>query len=768
METNEREKLNTTLKQAVEEFVIEILENCELFVKTYGRGFAREKLSQNFKEISIDFKNDKGVASFTLDDSGRITLYILDEDGEEITLEDLLNNPELRSTLLHECVHAIFYKTPEECEALGITGGGSFHEIYSPYDNPKELGRGLDEGYTNWVCIQAGVNPVSYPRLTNLVRLLEVAIGPEEVMKFGRGDIKRNIAPLLQMSVDECSEFLAKADLIYAYEEQYTKYLIISQNLNELVLYDNIKSKNPNTRITNSLQKSINYLESCDLYTGIMDNPDYLEYAQKNGFDPTSIEVKQAYFSHKYQYFLDKTQTLELELQEQIFSKYNIVERFEELIKSGNVSFEEYKTYSNLFRMLNKQMGPEYKYLNKFAKLFSKAQPQMLEKVYINLIDAFKSETITSEEIKDYYTFFYTQNFEALGQFRKLLSEIILPENKDLFDEFLKKLYKTNNLQNIQDYRVFELTTPNNSKSYLFYNQRDNDKTYSDVSDSSVTVLSSKSAQELDKQLDTIMRKTKGIGDNFPELFLKFRDMVSQENMNTKIQIAYPIIITSVEGSEPTFYLYNSKEIVLAQTTEFFPLNSFRNSNHTIEVKNFLPFEMQSAEEMFRIFLGNQQNTPPVPPLSKRPENEAVEPQTAKEADDISNPPVENNIIFTKPNTESKQVSCPEGTVTPLQTQIDSKFNSTTAITTSSNGVTFSFNKILRKCLFALKKFILRNTPSMYEVTENLNHDDAAKILKERAKKFDSSIHCEIPNSPVQQTIQDNSISPKKERTIEE
>ena len=64
-------------------------------------------------------------------------------------------------------------------------------------------------------------------------------------MKFGRGDIKRNIAPLLQMSVDECSEFLAKADLIYAYEKQYTKYLIISENLNELVLYENIKSKNP-------------------------------------------------------------------------------------------------------------------------------------------------------------------------------------------------------------------------------------------------------------------------------------------------------------------------------------------------------------------------------------------------------------------------------------------------------------------------------------------------------------------------------------------
>ena len=741
METKEREESNIILKQALEEFVIEILENCELFVKTYGKGFAREKLSQNFKEFSIDFKNDNGVASFALDGSGKITLYILDEEGEEITLEDILNNLELRTTILHECIHAIFYKTPEECDILGITYGGGLHEIYSPYDNPEELGRGLDEGFTNWVCIQAGLTTFSYPRLTNLVKLLDFAIGPEQVMKFGKGDIKGNIAPLLQMSIDECSEFLAKADTIYAYDKQYLKYLIISQNLEELVLYENIKSRNPHTRVSDSLQQKINYLENCDLYATIMANPEYLEYVQKNGFNPNSIETKHAYFSYKYQYFLEKSQTLESELQEQIFLKYNITEKFEELVNLGNNSFEEYKKYSNLFSMLDKSRVPEYKHLNKFSKIFSKAQPHMLEKIYTNLIDAFKTESITGEEIEEYYTFFDTQDFGTFFQFKNLLSEIMLPENKELLDKFLKKLYKNSNLQNIQDYRIFELTTPNNSKSYLFYNTKDNDKTYSDVSDFSITLLANESTEEMGEQLDTIMRKTKAIGDNFPNLFLKFKDAISQKNPNTKIKIAYPVIITTVEGSEPTFYLCNSKEIALAQTTEFFPLNSFRNNNHTIEVKKFLPYEMQSVEDMFYICFDNLQTTLP------KTENGYLEkPQ------------------FTEKKEEKEDI--PEIDIT--QTQTDSKLKPATDIATSSNKLTTVLNNFFRKCLSAFKKFIFRNPPSMYDVTENQTLDNATKKLKEQAEEFDASIHYEILNQQINQSTQFNQTISKKERFIDE
>lgn len=67
-----------------------------------------------------------------------------------------------------------------------------------------EIGRGLNEGLTNWIVRKTGLPTNGYRTLTNFMEELELAIGEDNVMEMGKGNLCERIPKLLKIDYDEC------------------------------------------------------------------------------------------------------------------------------------------------------------------------------------------------------------------------------------------------------------------------------------------------------------------------------------------------------------------------------------------------------------------------------------------------------------------------------------------------------------------------------------------------------------------------------------
>lgn len=131
-------------------------------------------------------------------------------------MTDIENNKKLKHLILHESIHAIFKRTKEECKKINIEDGTGVLEFYN---NGQELGRGFNEGLTEWICQKAGYGEKSYPAEKDIIKILELALGEETVMKFCKGDIRENVAKILKMNEAESIQLMTLVDKIYQDEK---------------------------------------------------------------------------------------------------------------------------------------------------------------------------------------------------------------------------------------------------------------------------------------------------------------------------------------------------------------------------------------------------------------------------------------------------------------------------------------------------------------------------------------------------------------------
>lgn len=202
---------NEEIRNYIIQFVEDTLNSCEAFTNVYGKDFVKNRLKLNLDKVIIDVSTDNSNTGFYDMDSSNIILFLNGISGQTITIEDIKNNKKLQHSILHESIHAIFKRTKEECEHYGIESGTGILEFYK---NGTELGRGLNEGLTEWICQKAGYGNSAYMSEKNIVRMIELAIGEESVMKLANGHIKGNIANLLQMTEQECVRNLIHIDNI--------------------------------------------------------------------------------------------------------------------------------------------------------------------------------------------------------------------------------------------------------------------------------------------------------------------------------------------------------------------------------------------------------------------------------------------------------------------------------------------------------------------------------------------------------------------------
>ena len=196
---------NNELRKFLAKHIPELLNDNKLFLKIYGDNFASQKVLSNVLRVySNETVGLEQVAGYCNSDKKEVTICSSGEEGQLLSQKDIEENKDLEETVLHEYIHAILAKSSRECKNYGLIGGTGILERYKN----GELGRGLNEGFTEWMCEKTGFKPKAYPIHVDEVKLLEAAIGTERVMELGKGNIRERFPRIMDMTYDDIKELL--------------------------------------------------------------------------------------------------------------------------------------------------------------------------------------------------------------------------------------------------------------------------------------------------------------------------------------------------------------------------------------------------------------------------------------------------------------------------------------------------------------------------------------------------------------------------------
>lgn len=234
---------NEEIKQYLIQFVENTLNDCEAFSKVYDKEFVKKQLAANLDKVISDIYVKGNCRGMYNPKVKAIILFSEKEDSPPLTISDIENDETLKHNILHEAIHAIFRKNEEQCKELGLKFGTGIDEMYP---DGTGLGRGLNEGLTEWICQKAGYKCTTYMTVNNIVRMLELAIGEENIMKLANGDIKGNVTQLLGLDETECRYVLGLIDRIHD---------------NEIKAYS-IEDGKDNTKELEVLDKSVAHFEA--------------------------------------------------------------------------------------------------------------------------------------------------------------------------------------------------------------------------------------------------------------------------------------------------------------------------------------------------------------------------------------------------------------------------------------------------------------------------------------------------------------------------
>ncbi len=336
---------NLEVKEYIKENVSKILDGCELFSKTFGRGFAKRKME--------DLEGVYTTKSNSLDGEYNYSQKIirLYSKQEELNPYDIEENEDMRLITLHEGTHAVLLRTFVECLRYNICAGTG---ILAELPNGKIVGRGLGEGYVNWILEKAGTPINFYKNLTNLFKILELAIGSEKIMKLGTGNPRTNPRRQLNMTEREWRNFTEETDEIYFLEQKARTMTGIA---NIMIRY---QDKDRNSEEIQKIQEDFANLQNKEEYMVIFSSREYQEELKYKGTEDT-IEERIDFLEEEVKYARAEAVQAVGELIEEIFIKY-FREETERVVKSGRVHENEFLEIKRLYELIAETMNTDEKY----------------------------------------------------------------------------------------------------------------------------------------------------------------------------------------------------------------------------------------------------------------------------------------------------------------------------------------------------------------------------------------------------------------------
>ena len=222
---------NSKIRSYLYERIPEVLNKNPFFVKVYGKDFAKKRLKSGITTVYTNAEPQrKSCLGYHVYSEKAIILCSQEKDDKILTIDDIENDELLKEIILHECIHSILERTKKECFSYGIKNGtGLLERYYANEETGKEseLGRGLNEGFTEWLCEKCGYKVLGYSELTNYIRLIELALGTEKVMEFGKGNIYERLPEIMNISYNEVVELLSLGDTLYSLDENINTFCSI-------------------------------------------------------------------------------------------------------------------------------------------------------------------------------------------------------------------------------------------------------------------------------------------------------------------------------------------------------------------------------------------------------------------------------------------------------------------------------------------------------------------------------------------------------------
>ncbi|MCI9063083.1 MAG: hypothetical protein HFJ17_00510 [Clostridia bacterium] len=535
------------IKEYLKSYIPSVLEECELFTKTFGKNFARKRLELNLDKVytnEIDRKCDGYMDS----KDNSITYCVKSKDENPLKAKDIENDPKLQFVSMHEGIHSILERTKLECKLRGIESGTGLLETY---DNGEELARGFNEGLTNWICEKAYIYADSYITLTDCINKLELAIGEEKVMKLGKGNIKKNVRKQLHMSEEECEMFLAIGDDIYHIEDIVSDIEYIMQVIDEYQNRDKLNRKEKT--IT---EKKYDELKDIDIYNIIFENIEYKEFLEKDN-KSDSIESRREYLEKVLKEKEEEIENSICEFNIKLFEKYFEAE-WNKLFNSQTLDIDAMTKFDELYELIEDNENPK---IEKFRSEYEELKKRYFESICMQAEKEFRNGTLSGKRLNELEGQTNRGLYPINEEFFNRVAKIIYPQNPELAADLLCKIDQDpDELEDVNKYSIIQLSAGERKfNAYQKNNEvigtlEENTQCY--YEDDNITI------HEQGRIFDYTLDKDEHYESAIKQ-FIKLRQKVKRESPKTKIMILNRLI-TVKQGNKQSFYIIDKGNLLPA------------------------------------------------------------------------------------------------------------------------------------------------------------------------------------------------------------
>jgi len=523
---------NPEVKEYLVDYVADYLEQSSLFTKVFGKKFARKKLATNVVKVFTNEVNN--VSGYYCFNDNTITLCTKDEEPKKLEPIDIENNIELQGTILHEGVHAVLKKSILECMHYDITAGSGVLEQYS---NNTELGRGLNEGLTNWIVERNGMKLNSYKTLTNYIYMLELGIGEERVMRLAKGNMK-NVARNLKLPLKKCKAFLANADEIYFIKSRIND---IADIIRVLRNYEKLNELPEEER--EKVKKQYEALSKNQIYNDVL----------KENMNCMHIEDEIILFENELHNEKDKFKQSKNEFDNILYKTY-FQKEFFEVSKMENIPAEKLIKFDELSEIISEEKLDETSRLGVFNKLYEQLIKEYEEKIYRDAEIAFNEGTLSGKKLYEFERLLIRQVKLVDEKFLKRMAELLCPT----------QVYETSNLL----YQLEMNGQLGEAKQYSI------DKIKLEDYEISVCSKNGKVISLLNRNGTLDSENNKVIGDNIEfsftldleeengyqdiiNQFLALKSSIEKQKPNATIKILDRLILIEDEGEQSFYIIHN-------------------------------------------------------------------------------------------------------------------------------------------------------------------------------------------------------------------
>jgi len=530
---------NLEVKEFIIDYASSNLDGCSLFSDTFGEGFAKKRLSKNIKKVYTNAKSQNRAGICDIDKES-ITIYKGEEEGLILTVEDVKSDKELSETSGHEAVHAVLRRTQKECEEQNIKMGTGMLEIYH---DGTELGRGLNEGLTNWIWGKTGNKTTTYHILTGRIELLELAIGQENVMQFGKGNIRQNIADKLKMTEIDTVNIIGIGDDIYRYERR-------KEQLKRIIAA--LKNRTRDDEPSKFLDKQELMQELSGDY-GAYFTLLHQNEAPING----TIEDQINYFLNLSSYQDKFLQKYMAEFNEIVVSKY-FTHEMENLRSVSGIGLKTMERLDRINFLLGnireKDMGPQVK---EFKKFYSEMEQQVFDGVVDMAKKDLKEGRLTGKRIAELERL---TNRGRLGKEpiyvadRRFIDEIagiVNPKKREAVSELLCNLISKGEVEDASEYEIETINT-GEKKVYLY---KKSGEVVSIFDDYYMGQLESSNNEE------EMFQFTVELNENMQDIiasFNKLSDSVLSKDSDADIKILNRLISIHTRNEDQYYYIQHN------------------------------------------------------------------------------------------------------------------------------------------------------------------------------------------------------------------